>query len=92
MFFAVAPDKPVPLIGRLSFGVYDPTMYASMDFLSDEDLVVDGRAPACQQAVVRPNADEVIAQNQQTLTEAFFNDPTGNDYSKFFATRLELTC
>lgn len=92
MFFAVAPDNPLPLAGLLSFGAYDPTMYASLDFISDEDLVVEGSAPACRRAVVRPDIDEIIAQNQQTLTEAFFNDPEGNDYSRLFATRLELTC
>ncbi len=92
MFFALAPDSPMPLAGRLSFGAYDPTMYASLDFISDDDLVVEGSLKTCERAVVRPNIDEILAQNQQTLTEAFFNDPTGNDYSKLFATRLELRC
>ncbi|TJX10754.1 MAG: DUF1007 domain-containing protein, partial [Mesorhizobium sp.] len=36
--------------------------------------------------------DEAIAENQKTLTEAFFNDPTGTDMSKIFATKLELNC
>ncbi len=92
MFFAVAPSRDVPLSGKLSFGAYDPTMYAALDFLSDDDLVVEGPIKACNRAVVRPNPDEVLAQNQQSLTEAFFSDPNGNDFSKFFATRLELTC
>jgi len=26
------------------------------------------------------------------LTDAFFNDPAGNDSSKFFATRLQISC
>ncbi|MGO6905205.1 DUF1007 domain-containing protein, partial [Rhizobium ruizarguesonis] len=26
------------------------------------------------------------------LTDAFFNDPTGTNMSKLFATRLEVTC
>jgi ABC-type uncharacterized transport system substrate-binding protein len=34
----------------------------------------------------------VISQNSKSLTDAFFNDPTGTDMSKLFATRLELTC
>ncbi|MBO9629966.1 MAG: DUF1007 domain-containing protein, partial [Shinella sp.] len=37
-------------------------------------------------------ADEVLAQNQDKLTDAFFNDPTGTDMTKLFATRLEVTC
>jgi ABC-type uncharacterized transport system substrate-binding protein len=92
MFFAVQPESALPLAGTLSFGVYDPTMYTAIDFLNDRDLVVEGNAGNCQAAVVRPDPDEVLAQNQQSLTEAFFENPESNDFSKFFATRLELKC
>jgi ABC-type uncharacterized transport system substrate-binding protein len=91
--FAVRPEKPVPMKGRLTFGIYDPTMYTSIDFPTDGDLIVKGAGFAkCQQKVVRPNPDEVISQNTSTLTDAFFNDPTGTDMTKLFATRLEVTC
>jgi ABC-type uncharacterized transport system substrate-binding protein len=92
MFFAIKPAAPMPLKGKLTFGVYDPTLYASIDFPSDQDLVLMGDFKACKHAVVRPNADEVIAENQSTLTDAFFSDPTGTDMSKLFATRMEVTC
>jgi ABC-type uncharacterized transport system substrate-binding protein len=92
MFFAIKPAAPMPLKGTLTFGIYDPTLYASMDFPSDEDLVLMGNFGACKHKVVRPDADEVIAQNQSTLTDAFFTDPTGTDMSKLFATRMEVTC
>lgn len=92
LFFAVEPSKPVRLEGHLAFGVYDPTMYTAMDFVNDSDLVVLNDKGQCEKAVVRPNPDEIIAQNQQSLTEAFFNDPEGNDFSRLFATRMELTC
>lgn len=93
VFFAVKPEKSTPLKGKLTFGVYDPSMYTAIDFPSDGDLVAQGKAAdACQHQVVRPDPDEIIAQNSSTLTEAFFNDPSGNDMSKLFATRLELTC
>ncbi|WLS07367.1 DUF1007 family protein [Shinella sumterensis] len=93
MFFTVKPGEVMPLKGKLTFGVYDPTMYAAMDFASDDDLVVVGnKFAACKREVVRPDPDEVLAQNQASLTEAFFNDPAGTDMSKMFATRLELTC
>jgi ABC-type uncharacterized transport system substrate-binding protein len=93
MFFAVKPGEVMPLKGKLTFGVYDPTMYAAMDFASDDDLVAVGdKFSACTRAVVRPDPDEVLAQNQDSLTEAFFNDPAGTDMSKLFATRLEMTC
>ena len=92
MFFAIKPAKPMTLKGKLTFGVYDPTLYASIDFPSDQDVVLMGDFKACKHAVVRPDADEVIAENQSTLTDAFFNDPTGTDMSKLFATRMEVTC
>ncbi|MDQ0136323.1 ABC-type uncharacterized transport system substrate-binding protein [Neorhizobium galegae] len=93
VLFAVKPEKPVPLKGRLTFGVYDPSMYTSIDFPTDGDLIVKGDGFShCQHKVVRPDPDTVISQNTSTLTDAFFNDPTGTDMSKLFATRLELTC
>jgi ABC-type uncharacterized transport system substrate-binding protein len=92
MFFAVRPAAPMPLKGKLTFGVYDPTLYASIDFPTDGDLVLMGDFKACTHAVVRPDADTVIAENKSTLTDAFFNDPTGTDMSKLFATRMEVTC
>ena len=92
MFFAVKPAETMPLKGKLTFGVYDPTLYASIDFPADEDLVLMGDFKACKHAVVRPDPDEVIAENKSTLTDAFFADPTGTDMSKLFATRMEVTC
>lgn len=92
LFFSHAPAEEMALEGTLSFGVYDPTMYAAVDFLNDSDLVVMGDTGDCEKAVVRPDPETVIAENQANLTEAFFNDPGGNDLSKLFATRLELRC
>ncbi|PTM94277.1 DUF1007 family protein [Mycoplana dimorpha] len=93
MFFTLKPGQAMPLKGKLTFGVYDPTMYAAMDFPTDDDLVVIGeKFAACKRQVVRPDPDEVLSQNGGTLTADFWNDPTGNDMSKLFATRLEVTC
>jgi ABC-type uncharacterized transport system substrate-binding protein len=93
MFFAVKPAEPMPLKGRLTFGVYDPTLYTSIDFPTDNELVLVGDAlKSCKHQVVRPDADQVIAENKQSLTDAFFNDPTGTNMSKLFATRLDVTC
>ena len=49
-------------------------------------------AADCTKQVIRPDPDDAIAQNQGTLTDAFFNDPTGTNLSKIFATKLELDC
>jgi ABC-type uncharacterized transport system substrate-binding protein len=93
MFFAVKPAEKMPLKGRLTFGVYDPSLYTSIDFPTDNELSMVGDGfKACKHQVVRPDADQVISQNKQSLTDAFFNDPTGTNMSKLFATRLEVTC
>nr|WP_316655827.1 DUF1007 family protein [uncultured Gellertiella sp.] len=93
MFFAVKPAVPMPLKGKLTFGVYDPTLYTSIDFAYDASMVTIGEAfKACKKAVIRPDPDEVIKENQANLTQAFYSDPTGTNMAKLFATRLEVTC
>ncbi|MCO6386568.1 DUF1007 family protein [Aliihoeflea sp. 40Bstr573] len=92
ILFESTPVEELPLAGNLRFGVYDPTFYTAIDFYDDSNLVVASMPDACAKEVVRPDPDEALAQNQQTLTEAFFNEPGGVDYSKLFATRLEITC
>jgi ABC-type uncharacterized transport system substrate-binding protein len=92
ILFESQPAQPLRLAGTAGFGVYDPTFYTAIDFYEDDKLTVTGLPAGCARAVVRPDPDEAIAMNQQTLTDAFFADPSGNDMSKIFATRLELTC
>ncbi|PNQ22509.1 DUF1007 domain-containing protein [Rhizobium sp. YIC5082] len=93
MFFSVKPTKPLAVKGKLSFGAWDPTMYTAIDFAKDGDIATEGKdLNACKHHVVRPDPDEVISQNQSSLTDAFFNDPTGTDMTKLFATRLEISC
>ena len=90
--YSNAPVDQLRAAGKVSFGIYDPTFYTAIDFIEDTDLKVAGVPASCKSAVVRPNADEALAQNKGTLTEQFFNDPQGTDMSKIFATRIELTC
>lgn len=96
VLFESKPEKPLKLEPghKVSFGVYDPTFYTAIDYLKDEDLVVKGMPSGCSSAVVRPDPDEALAQNQQSLTQAFFDEAAAmtNDVSKFFATRIEITC
>jgi len=92
VLFESRPAQPLKLAGTAGFGVYDPTFYTAIDFYDDASLTVSTLPAFCQRSVVRPDADEAIAMNQQSLTEAFFADPASNDLSKLFATRLELTC
>ncbi|WP_367718123.1 DUF1007 family protein [Nitratireductor sp. GISD-1A_MAKvit] len=92
ILFESKPEKPLALGSTVSLGVYDPTFYTAIDFIEDSYMTVNDLPAGCSKAVVRPDPDEALAQNQQTLTEAFFDDPVGNDMSKIFATRLEITC
>lgn len=92
ILFESVPAQPLKLVGKVDFGIYDPTFYTAIDFTNDTDMAVDATPPACTRKVIRPDADEAISQNQSTLTDAFFNDPTGTDFSKIFATKLELNC
>lgn len=94
IIFTSKPEKSLKLAAghKISFGVYDPTFYTAIDYLNDNDLVVKGLPAGCSSKVVRPDPDEALAQNQATLTDAFFNDPAGTDMSKIFATRLEIDC
>jgi ABC-type uncharacterized transport system substrate-binding protein len=90
ILFESHPKKPLKLGGKIDFGVYDPTFYTAIDFEKDSDLVVEGLPSDCTRTVIRPDPDQAIAQNQKTLTDAFFSDPT--DLSRIFATKLELNC
>jgi ABC-type uncharacterized transport system substrate-binding protein len=92
VLFESEPTAPLKLQGKIDFGVYDPTFYTAIDFTEDNNMVVDKLPADCTRQVIRPDPDDAIAQNQSTLTEAFFNDPTGTDLSKIFATKLELVC
>jgi ABC-type uncharacterized transport system substrate-binding protein len=92
ILFESKPAQSLHLAGTAGFGVYDPTFYTAIDFYEDGNMTVSGLPAGCARAVVRPDPYEAIAKNQQSLTEAFFEDPSSNDMSKIFATRLELTC
>jgi ABC-type uncharacterized transport system substrate-binding protein len=94
IIFESKPAHPLKLEPghKVSFGVYDPTFYTAIDYVKDSDMHTSGVPKNCTSKVVRPDPDEAIAANQATLTDAFFNDPTGTDMSKIFATRLEVTC
>jgi ABC-type uncharacterized transport system substrate-binding protein len=92
IIFESTPKQPLKLGAKTSFGVYDPTFYTAIDYVNDSDIHVTGLSPTCSQKVVRPDPDQAIAENKATLTDAFFNDPTGTNMSKIFATRLEITC
>ncbi len=92
ILFESKPETAMTLSGKTAIGVYDPTFYTAIDFVEDSMMAVDNLPESCKSLVVRPDPDEAIAQNQQSLTQAFYDTTDQNDLSKIFATRLELTC
>lgn len=92
VLFESRPAQSLKLNGEMHFGVYDPTFYTAIDFTEDSNMSVGELPAGCSSAVVRPDPDEAIAMNQEALTDAFFEDPSSNDLSKLFATRLEVKC
>jgi ABC-type uncharacterized transport system substrate-binding protein len=92
ILFETSPKEPLKLAGKLDFGIYDPTFYTAIEYVEDSHMAVDAMPSDCKTTVIRPDPDEILAQNQSTLTDAFFNDPAGTNMSKIFATKLELTC
>lgn len=92
ILFESRPKEPLKLDGTIDFGVYDPTFYTAIDFIEDEYMAVENLPEDCERSVIRPDPEQAIAQNQASLTDAFFNEPGGNDLSKIFATKLEITC
>ncbi len=92
VLFESKPTETRPLAAKTAIGVYDPTFYTAIDFVEDDMIKVENLPASCKQEVVRPDPDEAIAQNEQSLTEAFFDPNDTNDLSKMFATRLELSC
>ncbi|TIS53315.1 DUF1007 family protein [Mesorhizobium sp.] len=89
VLFETKPKDALPPSGKVSIGVYDPTFYTAIDFTDDDKIAVGSLPQGCGRSVVRPDPDTAIAQNQKSLTDAFFNDPTGTNLGKIFATRLK---
>jgi ABC-type uncharacterized transport system substrate-binding protein len=92
ILFESEPKDTLALKGKVDFGIYDPTFYTAIEYVEDENMAVKDMPVSCTRTVIRPDPDEAIAQNQASLTDEFFTDPTGTDLSKIFATKLELTC
>lgn len=92
VLFTSQPAEPVAFSDNPHFAVYDPTFYTAIEFMSDNEMVMIDPPAGCTGKMVVPDPDEAIAANQDSLTEAFFNEPEGNDLSRIFATRMEVTC
>ncbi|MEM8539537.1 MAG: DUF1007 family protein [Pseudomonadota bacterium] len=92
VLFATVPDAPVKLMDEPKIGIFDPTFYTAIEFYSERDMVIIDAPKGCAHAMVIPDPDEAIAENSQSLTEAFYDPNDTNDMSKILATRMEVSC
>ena len=90
--FESSPAKILPLHGKVSFGIYDPTFYTAIDFVEDGDISASGLPQGCASKVVRPDPEEAIAQNKENLTDSFYATTDPANMGQLVATRLEVTC
>jgi ABC-type uncharacterized transport system substrate-binding protein len=90
--FDSAPEKILPLHGKVSFGIFDPTFYTAIDYVEDTDMSSSALPAGCASKVVRPDPEEAIAQNKQNLTDAFYATTDPANMGALVATRLEVTC
>jgi ABC-type uncharacterized transport system substrate-binding protein len=90
--FDSSPEKILPLRGKVSFGIYDPTFYTAIDFVDDGDLKAPSLPAGCEAKVIRPSPEEAMAQNQKNLTDSFFQTTDAVSMGQLVATRLEVTC
>ncbi|MCP1200388.1 DUF1007 family protein [Notoacmeibacter sp. MSK16QG-6] len=92
VFFESRTMPPMPLNGKLSFGVFDPTFYTAIDFQNDSDMVSEGLPANCKRTVIRPDPDQLIQDYADNLDQFFYDTTDTTDPSGLFATRLELNC
>jgi ABC-type uncharacterized transport system substrate-binding protein len=90
--FESAPEKILPLRGKVSFGIYDPTFYTAIDFVADTDIQTTALPAGCEAKVIRPSPEEAMAQNQKNLTQSFFETTDAVSMTQLVATRLEVNC
>ncbi|WP_158215823.1 DUF1007 family protein [Notoacmeibacter marinus] len=92
VFFESRSMPPMPLTGKLSFGVFDPTFYTAIDFQRDEDMVSEALPTHCKRSVIRPDPDQLMADYADNLDQFFYDTTDTTDPNGLFATRLELNC
>ncbi|MDJ0613324.1 MAG: DUF1007 family protein [Rhizobiaceae bacterium] len=76
MLLEVEPAKPQDLSKEpVRISISDTSFYVAFDY-DVQNISVSGNKNGCKAEVVHPNFDELYADSSQSLTEAFFDDPT----------------
>lgn len=93
MFFALQMKEAVPAVGKsLRVAVSDPTYYVAMEIADETAIQISGNGTACQAEIERPDFDKLYAQNSQTLSEQFFNNPDNAGLGDEWLTWVTLRC
>lgn len=92
MLLAIEPENPVKLGDEmLRISASDTSYYVAFDFTS-ENIVLDGNKSACNKSVNIPDYDALYADNADTLTEAFFDNPENPGLGDEFFAWAEIKC
>lgn len=79
MLLEVEPSEPQDMKNEpVRISISDTSFYVAFDY-DVESISVAGNNKGCKASVVHPNFDELYADNSETLTEAFFDDPTNTE-------------
>lgn len=92
MFLSIEPESPVKLDAEmLRISASDTSYYVAFDFTS-ENVILDGNKNGCQKSVHIPDYDALYADNSETLTEAFFDNPENPGLGDEFFAWAEIKC
>lgn len=93
MFFAETMKQPLQIADKsFRVAVSDPTYYVAMEIANESSIQITGKGTACAVAIERPDFDKLYAQNSQTLTEQFFNNPTNASLGDQWLTWIDFKC
>ncbi|GIL01525.1 MAG: ABC transporter substrate-binding protein [Alphaproteobacteria bacterium] len=93
MFFAATMKEPLEIAGKpFRVAVSDPTYYVAIEIADESAVQITGNGTACKAAIERPDFDQLYAQNSQTLTEQFFNDPANASLGDDWLTWVNFQC
>jgi ABC-type uncharacterized transport system substrate-binding protein len=93
MFFAEIFEDPVEINNRVfRVSVSDPTYYVAMEIGGEAAVQITGNGADCNVKIERPDFDRLLATNQSTLTEQFFNDPENATLGDEWMTWINLAC
>ena len=92
MFLSLELEKPYdPSNSPLRISASDTSYYVAFEF-DKQNITVSGNSSGCKTDVVHPDYDQLYADNAQTLTESFFNDPTNTGFGDEFYSWATINC